>query len=164
MPIEPAIFEKLSHYCAYQERSIADVKTKMRALKIEAIDFDTYLTRLKNENYVNEERYTKAFINGHLRKKWGVNKIKAALLQKGINRALAKKLLEAADRSEYDEALITLAERKLKTIKGSPPQATKQKGLKFLLGKGYEMDKVLAALKKLKIWQFSGNDCLIGIN
>ena len=87
---DSAIYEKLTNFCAYQERCTADVLEKLYKLKVPKDDFDNYIPKLKGENFLNEERYVKAFISAHSKKKWGKTKIKSALSGKRIDSGLIK--------------------------------------------------------------------------
>lgn len=143
------IYDKLTTYCAYQERSAKDVKQKLVKLKAEPDDTAYYLERLQRENYLNETRFAKAFIEGHLRKKWGKAKIKAALTQKGIAANTVKNLLDDVEDEGYAEQLLAAAMHKLKSIKGETDYDRKIKLTRFLLSKGYESSRISAVVKQL---------------
>lgn len=143
------IYDKLTTYCAYQERSARDVKQKLVKLKAEPEDTAYYLERLQRENYLNEERFAKAFIEGHLRKKWGKAKIKAGLSQKGITGSMVKNLLDDVQDDGYAEQLEAAARHKLKSIKGETDYDRKIKLTRFLLSKGYDSARISAVVKQL---------------
>jgi regulatory protein len=149
--VETGIYDKLARYCAYQDRCLGEVKNKLYQLKVGKENTDEYIQKLKGENYLDEERFVKAFVSGHLKKKWGSVKIKSALMQKGVAQSLVTKYLEKIEAAGYNDSLLVLAERKLKTIKTGTASDKKNKLYRFLLGKGYEGDKVGAVIKKLKL-------------
>ena len=148
--IDKTIYDKLSNFCAYQERCAEDVKQKLHKLKESKDNYTEYITRLKEENFLNEERYVKAFVAGHEKKKWGKTKIKAALSGKRIDSSLIKIYLDDMDEENYDEQIKTIAEKKWSTIKAKSPRDKKTKLLRFLLSKGYEMGKAINAMKDFK--------------
>lgn len=148
-PEEQQIYDKLSNYCAYQERCESDVKEKLRNLKIEKEEYGKYIARLKEDNFLNEERFVKYFVAGHAKKKWGKTKMKAALGGKRIDASIIKKYLDDMDEENYDEQIKFQAEKKWPTIKAKTPRDRKTKLLRFLLSKGYEMGKALNAIKDL---------------
>ena len=150
MEIDNTIYEKLSSFCAYQERCENDVKEKMRKLKMEKEEYAQYLTRLKDDNFLNEERYVKYFVSGHAKKKWGKTKIKSALGGKRIDSSLIKRYLDDMEEENYDEQIKLQAEKKWGTIKAKTPRDKKTKLLRFLLSKGYEMSKALNAIKDFR--------------
>lgn len=144
---DKVLYEKLCNYCAYQERCVSDVKQKLYKLKIAKDDYEHYIEKLKNGNFLNEERYVKYFVSAHAKKKWGKTKIKMALSGKRIDGALIKKYLEDMDEENYDEQIKTAAEKRWRTVKGDTLRDRKTKLMRFLLSKGYEMGKVINAIK-----------------
>ena len=148
--MDKIIYDKLSNFCAYQERCASDVKEKLRKLKVEKEDFGIYLEKLKEDDFLNEDRYAKYFVSGHVKKKWGKTKIKSALSGKRIDSSLIKKYLDDMDEENYDEQIKIVAEKKWNTIKAKTPRDKKTKMLRFLLSKGYEMGKALVAIKDFK--------------
>ncbi|MCW5906490.1 MAG: regulatory protein RecX [Chitinophagales bacterium] len=147
--IDPLVYEKLTAYCAYRERCISEVKQKLKRLTQAETDAITYINKLQQENYLNEERYVKAFVSGHIRKKWGKTKITAALRQKGINAALIQIHLTPIDETDYREQLLKAAAQKLKSLKTGTGYEKKIKLVRFLLGKGYESSMVDSVAKEL---------------
>mgnify|MGYP003349540929 CR=1 FL=1 len=105
----------------------------------------------KIENFLNEERYVKFFVNAHSKKKWGKTKIKMALLRKGIDSSIIKKYLDALDEEDYEKQLKTVAEKKWNSIRANSLREKKNKLLRFLLSKGYEMNRALQAIKQLEL-------------
>ena len=148
---DSAIYEKLTRFCAYQERCTADVLEKLYKLKVPKDDFDNYLPKLRNENFLNEERYVKAFISAHSKKRWGKTKIKSALSGKRIAGDLIKKYLDLIEEGDYDEQIKVLLQKKWKTIKTGTPKDKKNKLIRFLLSKGFEMGKVMGAVKEMEV-------------
>lgn len=146
--LDKTIYEKLSNYCAYQERCSEDVRQKLLKLKVEKTDFEAYLEKLKDENFLSDERYVKYFVSAHEKKKWGKTKMKTALLAKRIEATLIKKYLDDIDEANYDEQLKNLAEKKWNTIKAASLREKQTKLIRFLLSKGYEMGKVVVVARE----------------
>jgi len=79
-------YQKLRHYCAYQDRCHSEVKTKAYSLGMRKADTEELTSRLIEEGCLNEERFAKAFAGGKFRvKQWGKIKIKAELKQKQVS-------------------------------------------------------------------------------
>ena len=147
----PEIYEKLTSYCAYSERCPSDVKTKMYSLKIDKSEMDGYLSKLQDQNFLNEERFVKYFVSAHTKKKWGKTKIKSALSRKGLNSSLIKKYLDEIEEDDYEDQIKVLVQKKLKSLRTGTARDKKNKLVRFLLGKGFEMGKIVPALKDLVI-------------
>ena len=148
---DSAIYEKLSRFCAYQERCNADILEKLYKLKVPREEFDAYIPKLREENFLNEERYVKAFISAHSKRKWGKTKIRSALSGKRIDGELIKKYLDEIEEGDYDDQIKVLLQKKWKSMRTGSPKEKKTRLIRFLLSKGFEMGKVMTVLKELEL-------------
>ena len=83
---------KAEAYCAYQERSQYEVRGKLISLGMRNQELEEIILHLIETNFLNEERFAKAYAQGKLRVKgWGKNKIKQGLLFKQVSTPLIKK-------------------------------------------------------------------------
>lgn len=143
--------DKLRSYCAYQERSSKEVLQKLRNFHLSQNDIDHIILQLTKDDYLNEDRFAKAFVTGKFSiKKWGKVKIKAKLTEKGISQSIARQALLAIDNDEYFDALLQLAGNKFSTLGEVPSIKRKQKMVAFLVGKGYEIDLIWKAINCLE--------------
>jgi len=135
---------KLKQYCAYQERCHREVKEKLFGYGISKVDADEIVSKLVEENYLNEERFAIHFAGGKFRmKQWGKVKIKYELKQKNVSDYCIKKALLAIDIKDYKKVLYKLADEKLKTLKGEKNIFIKKRKLQdYLLMKGFETDLI----------------------
>lgn len=149
--ISPAqAYQKLKHYCSYQERSHTEVKEKLYGFGLHKPDVEKLLTQLIEEGFLNEERFAIQFAGGKFRiKKWGRIKIKYELKQKQISAYNIKKALSQIDEQEYFSMLQTLAAEKWKTLKHEQKHIRQIKTQQYLLQKGYEADLNYDAIKML---------------
>ena len=92
--------QKLRQYCAYQERSHKEVQQKLWDLGVKRMDHDEIISTLIEEDYLNEERFAKAFAGGKFRMKdWGRKKILYALKEKGVSEYNIKKAMKEKQKS-----------------------------------------------------------------
>ena len=142
--------EKIKYYCAYQERSHSQVRTKLIALKVYGLELENMMTTLIEENFLNEERFACSIARGKFYyKKWGKNKIIQTLKLHKVSAYLIKKALKEIDADDYDKMLETLAEKKLEILKSEKNKFIKMNKLKnYLLQKGYESDLIMDVIKK----------------
>ena len=102
-------------YCAYQERSHAEVKEKLYSFGLRSSEVDELMARLIGDNFLNEERFAIAYAGGKFRmKQWGRQKIRHALKAKGISDYCIRKGLASIDVGDYERVLekLFLAKRK----------------------------------------------------
>jgi regulatory protein len=142
--------QKVKHYCAYQERSHAEVKDKLYGLGLAKKDVDELVGVLIEENYLNEERFALAFAGGKFRvKHWGKIKIAHALKQKQVSSYCIKKALQQINDSDYLKTLGELVEEKSKTLRHEKNVFVKEKKLReYALQKGFEAEWVSRVLSK----------------
>lgn len=142
---------KIKHFCAYRERCHFEVKEKLFSMKLYKKDVEILLSRLIEENYLNEERFAVQFVGGHFRqKKWGKQKIVYALRQKKVNEIIIKIALKEILGADYIASLQKLALAKWKSLKGDKLISRQAKTRAYLLQKGYEglmIQQVIAGIK-----------------
>ena len=97
------LYAKISRYCAYQERSSGEVRQKLRLLGADSETSQKLLERLADDNFINEERFARAYVRGKFRiNGWGRLKIKNGLRAKGVDENLIRTALtEEINEKEY---------------------------------------------------------------
>lgn len=145
-----AAYPKAMRFCAYQERSYKQVREKLYDLGLCSEDVENMLVRLSSDNFLNEERYAKAYVSGKFRQnKWGRNKIKQGLKQEAISAYCTKKGLAEIDDGDYDTLLLNLLNQKWLSLTDKNHLQKKQKVYNYMLSKGFEGDLVLDILKTM---------------
>lgn len=134
-----ALLEKLRKYCAYQERSHSDVTQKMWDLQIPFEWRDEFLLKLMEENFLNEERFARAFVRGKFNiKKWGRNKIIEGLKQHQVSKKCIQMALAEIDDDRYIKALYETIEEKRSKLKEKNPWKRKSAIYRFAAQRGFE--------------------------
>src|SRR5213082_1811867 len=78
--------QKLKHYCGYQERSHVEAIEKLYSFGLYKQEVEECISRLIEEDYLNEERFAMAYARGKFRmKRWGKIKIRYALKEKAVS-------------------------------------------------------------------------------
>lgn len=143
--------QKLRQYCAYQERSHYEVRQKLWDLGVKRAEHDEITSTLIEEDYLNEERFAKAFAGGKFRMKdWGRKKIYYALKEKQVSEYSIKKAMKEIDDEDYKNVLHELARKKYQSLKAEQYLVRKKKTIDYLLQKGYEPDLVTKIVNQLK--------------
>ena len=146
---ENIIIEKIQSYCLYQERCVKEVKNKLYSFKISSKLAENIVEYLINNDYLNEERYTKMFIQGKLRiKKWGRIKLKYELRLKGIDIKIINKHINHIDEEEYIKYFNEFSTNKFKLLKGSRDQK-KRSYINYFTYRGWENDLIYQKLKDI---------------
>lgn len=141
---------KLRHYCAYQERCHSEVREKCYGLGLRGDDLEAAIAHLVEENFLNEERFARAFAGGKFRmQQWGRKKITMALKQKQVSPYCIKKGLEEIDAEVYWDTLLSLAEKKYRLLKGEQYLKRQYKTMQFLLQRGFEQELAREAIEQI---------------
>ena len=146
------VYQKLKHYCAYQDRCHAEVKTKAYSFGMKKTDVEELTSKLIEEGCLNEERYARSFAGGKFRmKQWGKVKIKAELKQRRISEFCINAALAEIDHTKYREVLSKLAVKRWNSVKGPGTNlfVKMSKTRDYLLQKGYEANLVAIEIKEL---------------
>lgn len=138
---------KAAAYCAYQERTQQEVRTKLYSYGLEFEDVEEIIIRLSAEKLIDEERFAKAYVRGkYTLKRWGRRKILMGLKTHQISDYCVKQGLKEIDPEVYWDNLLYLTEKKNRIDKEGNPALRRHKLTQFLMSKGYENDLIQDAL------------------
>ena len=151
--MEPDIIvKKLEKYCAYRERCASEVIAKLKYWNVKESHFDSIISKLKAENFLNEERYAKNYARGEFRlNKWGKRKIFFELNHKDIPDVVIQAGLNEIDDEEYRKVLKELIRKKNVELKNKKSLNIRRKIINFAQGKGFETELILDLVKELKL-------------
>lgn len=145
-------YQKLKHYCAYQDRCHSEVKDKAWSFGLKKTHVDELTSKLIEEDCLNEERFAKLFAGGKFRiKQWGRIKIKNELFQKRVSDICIRRALLEIKEEDYLITLNKLAKKKWASIKetGINQFVKMTKTRNFLLQKGFESETISRILSRL---------------
>jgi len=127
-------------FCGYRERSKKEVEDKLIAKSFNQKIIKVCIERLVELDYLNNIRFSKSFSRGkNNNNRWGKNKIKFHLKNKGLTDDEINIGIESIDEESYLNILkknIELVNKKLK-------EPDRNKLIGHLINKGYEMDLIL---------------------
>ena len=142
--------ERIKAWCDRQERAHSEVRRKLASWAVYGEETENIIAELISTDYLNEERYARAFARGKSRlKAWGWRKIKNELKAGGVSDFSLKMAREEIDEDEYRQGLYRLLEKKASSVKASNAFEKRQKVYRYLVGKGYEMDDIKEAWEVL---------------
>ncbi len=145
--------EKIEAYCAYRERSQQEVKQKLYEYGLYTDLVNEIISELIQNNFLNEERFARAFVRGKFSiKKWGRVKIKQALYPHHLSDYILKKAFTEIDDQQYDAVLKEVIEKKARMVKEKNEFRRNGKIAQYVIGRGFEPDLVWDAIKKGNIF------------
>ena len=145
---EKVALAKAEHFCAYQERAQQEVRDKLYEWGLWPDAIENIIVNLIGGNFLNEERFAKAYVQGKFKQKnWGRIKIKQGLKLKKIPDALLKKALATIDADEYMATIAKVLQKKAALLKKKDPYKRRYKLQQYAVGRGFEGDMVNDVLK-----------------
>ena len=139
--------KKLESYCAYQERCHKEVKAKLKDMRMIPVAIDTIVVHLIQHNYLNEERFAKAYVRGKFRiKKWGKIRLVRELKFRGISKYSIDTALKEIDLDDYHTTLDELVLKRIGQVKEKNIYKKKKKVVDYLLYRGWESHMVYEKL------------------
>jgi regulatory protein len=139
---------KAQAYCAYQERCHQEVRDKLYEWGLYSDAVENIISNLIGDNYLNEERFAKAYAGGKFRiKQWGKIKIKIALKQKRISDYCIKKGLAEINPDDYYNTLLNIINTKRRTLSEKNEMKRNYRLATYAISRGFEADLVWDAIK-----------------
>jgi regulatory protein len=137
--------------CSRQEFCSADLRNKLLLWGVGNNDAENIISILTKENFINESRYSTAFVKDKFNyNKWGKVKIAAHLRTKNIPPDIIKSALDSIDNELYKKTLMDLISGHRRFVKAKNQYDLKAKLLRYGLSKGFENSLLYDILNDLK--------------
>ena len=142
---------QMCSYCASAERCCSDIQKKLDKKELSVDEQEYILHFLINENFLNEERYAKAYVHDKYKfSKWGKRKIAQNLYVKSVEPKAIEAGLARIDKDEYLANLKSILVAKQRTIRAKNDYEMKQKLARFALGRGFDYADIARFLPDLE--------------
>ena len=146
---EKVILEKMRSYCMYQDRCVQEVKKKLTRLQVITKTKSKIIDHLIEDDYLNELRFAKSFIQGKLRiKKWGRIKLNYELRIRGIRKFIIDEEINKISKEDYYDYFNEFSNNKIKTLKGSKEQK-KRSFINYFTYRGWENNLIYEKLNEI---------------
>lgn len=152
------ILARLQMQCSRSEYCTGQIRTKLlRRTATDALDsgeMEWIIASLVSDKFVDDHRFAAAYVRDKCRLNgWGRRKIEYQLRKLG----LSVLVIDVAIKENYGDCnaignvLANLVERKWNSLKKEEPPAQKRlKILRFALGRGFEYEDILSALRRIE--------------
>ena len=135
--------KKMEGFCGYQERCLQEVDFKLNSMKIDIGIKEKVIRHLLENDFLNEERFAKAFCRGKFRiKKWGRHRIIRELKRNNITKPNINSALREINEVEYHKTFNDLAIKRFLEIKETNIFKKRKKLTDYLLYRGWESNLV----------------------
>lgn len=145
------LLQRAMRACSEREYCISDVTALLVRWGADSEEMRGWIIeRLVKEKFIDEHRYSRAFVLDHFRhSQWGKVKIGMTLKQKRVDAAAISSGIEAIGEEEYLELLQKILSDQRRRIKSKSRIDLKGKLLRHALGKGFESHLVYDAINAL---------------
>ncbi len=143
---------KAMSQCSRRELCRSEVESRLESWGVPQKDSIKIINLLTKENFINEERYARAFVKDKFNyNKWGKIKITAHLKSKKVSSEAIRNGLESIDNDLYLNTLKALMQSHRRTVKAKNQYDLKAKMLRFGLSRGFESNLLYDILNDLDI-------------
>lgn len=141
----------MQRHCTIQDRCQSEIRTLLIEHSVYGDSLEEIIAELISDNFINEERYAKAYVRGKFRiKKWGRIKIVNELKFRKISTYSIGKALKEIDYDEYLNTLKVLLEKKSAVLRVNNKWERKKKLTSYAMQKGYEYDVINEAFSDIE--------------
>jgi len=140
------LMEKMYRLFGIRQRSEKEVRDyfRIKLRETSQLVIDATIDSLNKKGLVNDEQFAKSWVESRS-KKYGVNRIRQELFQKGIDKEIIDEAVGGISNEEIAEKAL---EKKLKNWKNLKPWEFKKKAYDFLMRKGFEYEVVKMVIEK----------------
>ncbi len=150
-PLTPQnAYLRLTALCARCEQAEGDLRRKLHDWGIAPADANALIDRLKQERYLDNERFARAYCRDKLRfNHWGRTKIAYMLKSKGIEQDIIDNALSEIDDEHYKQEILDTLTAKAATLKNKDPQQARAALLRFAASRGFEPSEFYPVVSRL---------------
>lgn len=150
---EKEAWNELSAFCAKAEHCSGGMVRKMNLWGLDSVVQERITDRLIAWKYVDDERYTRAFVNDKMTyNQWRRLKIKQALYRKGVSEDVSNRVLDEVPDEDYIAILRPLVQRKWKTVTGHNDYERSMKLIRFAMGRGFDIEQIKQCIDQADDW------------
>lgn len=133
-----------------------EIRDKLLNKEFDEETVEKTINFLKEYTFIDDLKFTKMYVKDRIRTQ-GRNKIKYALIQKGVNKYLVDEVLEELDRNDEEERALLICEKKYLSIckREDDDFKIKNKLIRYMLGRGYEYEVARNVVSKIYL-QYKG--------
>ena len=136
--------------CSRSEQAPEDIRAKLLKWGLNACDAEQVLRELRDQGFINEERFARAFVNDRFAfNGWGKIKIAHQLRQKGIPADIIDEAMTVIDEDRYRQRLLDLLNAKWRTVKGRDGRAAWAAMMRFAASRGFETGIAAECVKQV---------------
>jgi regulatory protein len=134
----------------FAPRSEWEIRRRLGLKKYTPAVINQTVAFLKSKRFIDDDDFSRAWVQSRLKKPYGLHRIKLELKLKGIDERVVENVCGevALDYSE-DRIVSQIAQEKFRTRHGLDPQKAKQRIFAYLIRRGFSPATVADAIEQL---------------
>ena len=137
--------------CSKKEYATGEIRSKLLEWDVTEELTEKILIQLLNEKFIDDERYSRAFVNDKLKfSKWGKIKIAYMLRHKHVSEGVIGEAIANIDPELYENILRDELTKKARTINAASDYEFKGKLIQFASGRGFEYELAAKLAESLR--------------
>jgi regulatory protein len=138
-------------YLNHRSRSEKEIRDRLVKEEIPPEIIERVLEFLRGYDMVNDEKWSRAFVNDKLgRKQVSTRQIAVELRQKGVDQKIIDETIAEVNKEQSDEdRALAAAKKRWPRLEREEPMKRKQKMYSFLAGRGFSFDVIKSTYQKL---------------
>lgn len=138
--------------CSQREYCVSQIEEKLVAWGQSTEACERIISKLIEERFIDEARFSRAYALDKMRyNHWGRVKIRQMLRMLGVSNADREAAIAELPDDEYFSILRHLVEQKLPTVKAHSEYELRGKLLRFLTGRGFELDEASSVIDENRL-------------
>lgn len=134
----------------FRMRSEKELVSRLKQRNFDNSVINEVISYLKDIGLVDDETFTRMWIESRIKKPLGLNRLRTELKLKGIRSEIIDDTLsQIKERFNEEEAIAKLAQRKLSSLKGLEPYKAKRRLYAYLVQRGFTCDAITGVLENL---------------
>jgi regulatory protein len=140
---------------AQRDLSERQIRQRLARRRHPPVAIDAAVSRLIDQGAINDQRTAETIARRELLvKRRGMRRVQAALVKAGISPAVARQVTHDASRSvDHDAQIEASLSKRLGQRRSIVDEAEFRRLFRYLIGQGFEQDRVLRALRSRGGWR-----------
>ncbi len=141
---------RMASLCSRSEQCAADIREKLRKLELPSHTVNEIIEQLIAQRFIDDARFARAFANDKIRfSGWGRLKIRAALVEKKVDRDIIEAAIDNIDFQEYIDVMRRVGSAKAKSL-NLALRDDQARLYRFLLSRGFESKLSMQLIEALR--------------
>ncbi|WP_437891695.1 regulatory protein RecX [Phytobacter sp. V91] len=138
------LYEHAVSLLARKDYSNGEMRRALHHMTDDGMTVETVIVRLRDSDYLNDQRIAENMVSRFLRKQYGPTRIRQELRQKGIDQEVTEKTIKDCDVDWFQMA----SDCRIKKFGDDYPSDAREKGrqMRFLQSRGFSMDMIMEAI------------------